>query len=334
MISELETPEISKLEQGAQSDAGRRANALVSVVVPVFNEEQVVAPLHSRLIDVLPLIAPAFEVIFVNDGSVDRSGEMLDAICVADPRFKALHFSRNFGHQAAVTAGLSAARGDCMVVLDADLQDPPELIGDLLEKWRDGYEVVYAQRISREGESFLKRATAFLFYRVLHRISDLEPPPDTGDFCLMDRKVVNVLNSMPERQPYLRGLRVWVGFRQTAVPFERKARFAGKTKYPVRKLIGLAVDGMLGMSKVPLRLAMYLGLMVSAFSFLLGAFYLIQHAIGTDSAPRGWASTVVLILFLGGIQLVCIGVIGEFIGRIYDEVKERPRYIISRSTGF
>jgi dolichol-phosphate mannosyltransferase len=302
--------------------------------VPVFNEEQVISLLHSRLSAVLPPIAPQFEVIFVNDGSVDRTAEIVDAICAADTRFKALHFSRNFGHQAAVTAGLSAARGDCIVVIDADLQDPPELIADLVEKWRTGYDVVYAQRISREGEGFLKKATAFLFYRVLNRISDLQPPPDTGDFCLMDRKVVNVLNSMPERKPYLRGLRVWVGFRQTAVPFERKARFAGETKYPLRKVIALAVDGMIGMSKVPLRLAMYLGLLVSAFSFILGVVYLIQHALGTDAAPRGWASTVVLILFLGGIQLVCIGVIGEFIGRIYDEVKERPRYIISRSTGF
>jgi glycosyltransferase involved in cell wall biosynthesis len=334
MITELETPGISKLEQTTGTEAIRRSNALISIVVPVYNEEQVLPALHERLTEVLPPIAPAVEVIFVNDGSMDRSAEMIDSICAADSRFKALHFSRNFGHQAAVTAGLSGSTGDCVVVLDADLQDPPELIAELLDKWRSGYDVVYAQRISREGEGFLKKTTAFLFYRVLHRISDLEPPPDTGDFCLMDRKVVNVLNSMPERQPYLRGLRVWVGFRQTAVPFERKARFAGTTKYPVRKLFSLAVDGMLGMSKVPLRLAMYLGLMVSAFSFLLGAFYLIQHAIGTDSAPRGWASTVVLILFLGGIQLVCIGVIGEFIGRIYDEVKERPRYIISRSTGF
>lgn len=334
MMSELESSTATQLELGTEVAVTRPPDALITIVVPVFNEEQVISSLHERLLKVLPPIANDFEVIFVNDGSADRTAELVDSICSADPRFKALHFSRNFGHQAAVAAGLSASRGDCVVVIDADLQDPPELIGDLLARWRSGYDVVYAQRTSREGEGLLKKATAFLFYRVLNRIGDLEPPPDTGDFCLMDRKVVDVLNSMPERKPYWRGLRVWVGFRQTAVPFERKARYAGKTKYPLRKIIALAADGMIGMSKVPLRLAMYLGLLVSAFSFVLGAFYLIEHAMGRDAAPRGWASTVVLILFLGGIQLVCIGVIGEFIGRIYDEVKERPRYIISRSTGF
>jgi dolichol-phosphate mannosyltransferase len=259
---------------------------------------------------------------------------MVDAISRSDPRFKALHFSRNFGHQAAVTAGLHAATGSAVVVIDADLQDPPELIQDMLARWREGFDVVYAQKVRRKGVAPLKNAAYFLYYRILRSLTDVDVPPDTGDFCLMDRKIVDLLNAMPERNRYVRGLRAWLGFRQTAIMFERPARFAGETKYPLRRMIGLAVDGILALSKAPLRLAMYFGFTVSAISLGLLVYFMIERLFSTVNPPRGWASTIVVILFLGGVQLICLGVIGEFIGRIYDEVKQRPLYIVGRSTGF
>jgi glycosyltransferase involved in cell wall biosynthesis len=307
---------------------------LLSVVIPVYNEELVIEALHSRLLQVLAPTFPSFEIIFVNDGSKDKSGRLLDAICNSDSRFKTLHFSRNFGHQAAVTAGLHAATGQAVVVSDADLQDPPELIQDMIAKWRDGFDVVYAQKIVRKGIGPLKRAAYYIYYRVLRSLSDVEVPPDTGDFCLMDRKIVDLLNSMPERNRYVRGLRAWLGFNQTAIMFERPARFAGETKYPFRRMVGLATDGILSLSKAPLRLAMYFGFLSSAFSFALLIAFMIERIFGPGNLARGWASTIVVILFLGGVQLICLGVIGEFIGRIYDEVKQRPLYIVGRSTGF
>jgi glycosyltransferase involved in cell wall biosynthesis len=322
-----------------QRDSSLRSSAppgepgQLSVVVPIFNEEAVIEALHSRLLQVLAPAGRRFEVIFVNDGSRDRSAELLDAICRSDSRFKALHFSRNFGHQAAVTAGLRAVSGACAVVMDADLQDPPELILLMTQKWEEGFEVVYAQKERREGQSAMLRASQYVYYRLLRRLSDVDVPPDTGDFCLMDRQVVDLLNSMPERNRYVRGLRAWLGFRQTAIMFERPARYAGYTHYSLGKMVGLATDGILALSKAPLRLATYMGFLVSAASFLLGVFFAIQRLTGTARAARGWASTIVVVLFLGGVQLICIGVIGEFIGRIYDEVKQRPLYIIARSTG-
>jgi len=308
--------------------------SLLSVIVPVYNEEAVLEPFHSRILQTLLPLGESFEIIFVNDGSVDRSPAMLDSISRSDSRFKALHFSRNFGHQAAVTAGLRAASGDCAVVMDADLQDPPEMIVEMLRRWREGFEVVYAQKKRRDGASPLLRAAYYVYYRVLRRLTDVEVPPDTGDFCLMDRKIIDLLNAMPERNRYVRGLRAWLGFRQTAILFERPARFAGETKYPFRRLVGLATDGVLSLSKAPLRLATYMGFIVSGASFVLGVFFAIQQLTGTAHAARGWASTIVVVLFLGGVQLICIGVIGEFIGRIYDEVKQRPLYVVDRRTGF
>ena len=305
----------------------------ISLVVPIFNEQAVIEALHSRLLQALVPTGETFEVIFVDDGSKDRSPEMLDSICNTDRRFKALHFSRNFGHQAAVTAGLRATSGECAVVMDADLQDPPELIVDLLKKWREGYEVVYAQKKRRKDHNPFLRAAYYVYYRVLRKLTDIEVPLDSGDFCLMDRKVVDLLNAMPERNRYVRGLRAWLGFRQTAILFDRPARLAGETKYSFGRLIGLATDGILSLSKAPLRLATYMGFIVSGVSFLLGVFFAIQQIMGTAHAARGWASTIVVVLFLGGVQLICIGVIGEFIGRIYDEVKQRPPYVVSRSTG-
>jgi dolichol-phosphate mannosyltransferase len=258
---------------------------------------------------------------------------MLDQIARSDPRFKAIHFSRNFGHQAAVTAGLHAASGQIVVVIDADLQDPPELIHEMIAKWNEGFDVVYAQKRRREGVPFFKRISYRLFYKVLGSLSDVDVPPETGDFCLMDRQIVDLLNAMPERNRYVRGLRAWLGFKQTAVMFERPARFAGETKYPFRRMVGLAVDGILSLSKAPLRLAMYVGFFASAISFILLIAFIVERLFGSTHLARGWASTIVVILFLGGVQLICLGVIGEFIGRIYDEVKQRPLYIVSRSTG-
>ena len=307
---------------------------LLSVVVPVYNEEAVIEALHSRLLQVLSPSLASFEIIFVNDGSRDATPSMIDAICKSDSRFKALHFSRNFGHQAAVTAGLHAVTGNVVVVIDADLQDPPELIQEMIAKWREGYDVVYAQKIRREGVGPLKRAAYYIYYRFLRGLTDVEVPPDTGDFCLMDRKIVDLLNAMPERNRYVRGLRAWLGFRQTAIRFERPARFAGETKYPFRRMVGLAVDGILSLSKAQLRLAMYFGYFASAIIFALLVYFVLERLFGPGNLARGWASTIVVILFLGGVQLICLGVIGEFIGRIYDEVKQRPLYIVGRSTGF
>ncbi len=307
---------------------------LLSVVVPVFNEELVIEALHSRLLQVLAPSVESFETVFVNDGSRDKTGVMIDAICKSDSRFKALHFSRNFGHQAAVTAGLHAVTGSVIVVIDADLQDPPELILEMMTKWREGYDVVYAQKKRREGVDPFRKSAYYIYYRLLRNLTDVEVPPDTGDFCLMDRKIVDLLNAMPERNRYVRGLRAWLGFRQTAIHFERPARFAGETKYPFRRMVALAVDGILSLSKAPLRLAMYFGFMASAFSFALLLYFIFERLFGPGNLARGWASTIVVILFLGGVQLICLGVIGEFIGRIYDEVKQRPLYIVGRSTGF
>lgn len=305
----------------------------VSLVVPIYNEEEVIEALHSRLIQVLAPAVEKFEVIFVNDGSRDRSADMLDSICHADQRFKALHFSRNFGHQAAVTAGLHAAGGAVVVVIDADLQDPPELVLEMLEHWAGGSHVVYAQKKTRQGVGPVKRAAYYVYYRILNKLTEIEVPPDTGDFCLMDRQIVDLLNAMPERNRYIRGLRAWLGFTQTAILFERPGRYAGTTKYPFRKMMGLAVDGVLSLSKAPLKLAMYFGFFASAVSFLLGLYFVIERLSGGTYLARGWASTIVVILFLGGVQLICLGVIGEFIGRIYDEVKQRPLYVIGRTTG-
>jgi polyisoprenyl-phosphate glycosyltransferase len=321
-------------QKGGRLETADPARPLISVVVPVYNEHEVIEALHSRLLQVLAPELPSFEVVFVNDGSRDTSAQMLDQIVLSDPRFKAIHFSRNFGHQAAVTAGLHAASGQVVVVIDADLQDPPELIHQMIEKWDEGFDVVYAQKKRREGIGPLKRASYYMYYRVLGSLSDVEVPPDTGDFCLMDRQIVDLLNAMPERNRYVRGLRAWLGFRQTAIPFERPARFAGETKYPFKRMVGLGVDGILSLSKAPLRIAMYLGFFASAISFLLLVAFIIERLFGSGQTTRGWASTIVVILFLGGIQLICLGVIGEFIGRIYDEVKQRPLYVVGRSTGF
>lgn len=306
----------------------------LSAVVPVYNEEGSLGELHRRVTAVLESLELPYELILVDDGSRDRTPGIIAELCADDPRVRAVHFSRNFGHQAALAAGLQHASGRGVVVLDADLQDPPELIPELVARWREGFQVVYAQRRKREMEGLVKRGAAFLFYRTLKRITRFEIPADTGDFCLMDRTVVDLLNSMPERNRYVRGLRAWVGFRQTAVPFDRPPRFAGEPKYTFAGSFGLAVNGILALSKFPLRVATYFGLLVSLASFLLGIWYIAQRLIGHADQVRGWASTVVIVLFLGGVQLLTIGIIGEYLSRIYDEVKQRPLFVVRERLGF
>jgi glycosyltransferase involved in cell wall biosynthesis len=305
----------------------------LSLVIPVFNEEATLPELRGRLSEILPLVGGETEVILVNDGSRDATPELVSGICREDARFRGIHFSRNFGHQAAVAAGLRYSRGRAVVVMDADLQDPPQLVLSLLQKWREGYEVVYARHTRREREGWLKRLFAFGYYRVLQRVAQHDVPSDTGDFCLMDRRVVDLLNTMPERNRYIRGLRAWVGFRQTAVDFERPGRFAGEPKYTFRKSLSLAVNGIISLSKAPLRIATWFGLIVSLTSFVLAVAFVIQKlTVGFEI--RGWASTVVIILFLGGVQLLTIGIIGEYISRIYDEVKQRPLFVVRELDNF
>ncbi|HEX5072834.1 MAG TPA: glycosyltransferase family 2 protein [Gemmatimonadaceae bacterium] len=306
---------------------------LISVVIPVYNEEATLDTLFSTLRDRLAALAVSYEVVLIDDGSRDRTGEMIAEMTRRDRRFRSVQFSRNFGHQAAVTAGLHFARGSAVVVMDADLQDPPELLGSMIARWREGYHVVYAQRIKRHAEGVLKRGIAFAYYRLLQRLTDVDIPADTGDFCLMDRRVVDLLNRMPERNRYLRGMRAWLGFRQTAVPFERPPRVAGEPKYTFFKSLGLGINGIVGFSRVPLRIATYLGLTASAFSILLTVWAVYQRFVGSETV-RGWASTLVVILLLGGAQLLMIGIVGEYLSRIYDEVKQRPMYVIGDLRGF
>jgi len=304
-----------------------------SLVVPVYNEAENLYALYDRLRAIVDRLGPT-ELIFIDDGSRDRSLAILRALRDRDPRLCYLSFARNFGHQTAVTAGLNFARGRAIVVMDADLQDPPELLPELADRWRQGYEVVYARRTKRRAESRFKRWSAHLFYRLLQRLADVNIPADTGDFCLMDRRVVEVLNRMPERHRYIRGLRAWVGFRQTSVEFERDPRHAGTVKYTFRKSLGLAIDSLVSFSIVPLRLSTYLGLTASLVSLLMACLVLYWRLYQPDSPVTGLAAIVITILFIGSVQLVCIGILGEYIGRIYDEVKGRPLYAIAETAGF
>jgi polyisoprenyl-phosphate glycosyltransferase len=310
-----------------------RAVPAVSVVLPCYNERDNLDPLSERLAPLLEKLAGGrFEVIVVDDASTDGSAERLDALAAADPRFKVIHFSRNFGHQAALSAGLDASTGDAVVLMDADLQDPPEVIEAFLERWRAGFAVVYGVR-RRRKEGPLKRAAYSVFYRSLRAMSQIDLPLDAGDFCLMDRAVVEAVRGLPESQRFLRGLRSWVGFRQVGVEYERAGRHAGEPKYTFRKLVKLALSGYIGFSTVPLRLASWLGLAAAIGGFALAAFSLATRILGIP-APHGWASTVAIILFVGGVQLVVLGVMGEYLGRVLDEVRRRPSYVVRSRVGF
>lgn len=304
----------------------------LSVVIPIFNEEEILPELRRRLVAVLEAITPDFEVIFVDDGSSDSSPGLLAAMCAEDPRLKTVVLSRNFGHQVALSAGIDHASGAAVVLMDGDLQDPPELIPDLLAKLREGYDVVYATKGKRH-EGALKRAGFRLFYRLLSRLSNLELPLDAGIFSIMDRRTVEILRSMPERNRYISGLRAYAGGRQTGIRFDRGARYAGAPRQTTRKLVRLALDALLSFSYVPLRLATYAGFATSGLAFLLLAAILVIRLF-TDLAIPGWASVMSAVLFLGGVQLLTVGIIGEYIGRIFDEVKGRPYYVVERKLGF
>ncbi len=304
-----------------------------SLVIPVYNEEDTLPEMYRRLCQVMEPLPGVFELILVDDGSRDRSLVQMRKLREQDERVRYLSLARNFGHQIAVTAGLQFATGDCVLILDADLQDPPELIPDMIERWQEGYDVVYAQRTSRQREGWLKRFLAFAFYRILRQLVDVEIPTDTGDFCLMDRRVVEVLNAMPERNRYLRGLRSWVGFQQTAIKFQRDPRFAGKPKYTFFKSWLLAIDGIISLSRVPLKLSTYVGLFAAALSLMMMLLVLYWRLFEPGSPLIGAALITMAIFFIGGVQLVCIGILGEYIGRIYEEVKGRPLYIVREAAG-
>jgi glycosyltransferase involved in cell wall biosynthesis len=297
----------------------------VSVVVPLYNEQENVAELYRRLRQALQALDVAYEMVFVDDGSRDATPWLIDALHAADADLVALHLSRNFGHQAAVTAGLDHARGRAVVVMDGDLQDPPEIVPQFLRLWRDGHEVVYAVRQHRK-EGPLKRLGYHAFYRILNAISDIDIPLDSGDFCLMDRKVVDALNRLPERMRFIRGLRTFVGFRQVGLAYERAARAAGRPKYSFRALISLAIDGLISFSSYPLRLVTYLGIASASLALVL-TVWVLADALFNHTAPRGWASTVVVVLFMGSVQLISLGIIGEYIRLIFLESKQRPSYI-------
>ncbi|KJH73137.1 glycosyltransferase family 2 protein [Aliterella atlantica] len=305
-----------------------------SFIIPIYNEEETIAEMYRRVSAVMDRMDGAVELILINDGSRDRSLKLMRDLHDRDSRVCYLSLARNFGHQIAVTAGLNFARGQVIVILDADLQDPPELIPDMVEMWRQGFQVVYAQRSQRRQEGWFKKFTAYSFYRLLKKLADVDIPTDTGDFCLLDRQVVDVLNSMPERNRYIRGLRSWIGFRQTAIRFERDPRFAGDVKYTFRKSLALAINGLVSFSKVPLRLSTYVGLF-SAIAAIIMALLVLYWRIFTPSSPlAGYTIILMAIFFLGAVQLVCVGILGEYVGRIYEEVKGRPLYTVGEVGGF
>ena len=303
----------------------------ISVVIPMYYEEEVAEECYKRLTKVLKSINNySYEIIFVNDGSKDKTLPILEGIAEKDKDVKVISFSRNFGHQCAVTAGIKFVTGDAVVIIDADLQDPPELIPDMLKLWEEGNEVIYAKRKTREGESKFKLFTAKMFYKTLNALSDVEIPKDTGDFRLVDRKVVDTINNMPEHNKFLRGLFSWVGYKQTPFEYERKERFAGKTKYPLKKMIKLASDGIISFSSKPLKLVGGIGILTILISIVLLIYSIVSYIFKLNNLTSGWTSIMVAITFFSGVQLLSIWIIAEYIARIYDESKQRPQYIIDK----
>jgi polyisoprenyl-phosphate glycosyltransferase len=299
----------------------------ISIIAPIYNELDNLPELYRRVKAVMESTGESWELVLVDDGSSDGSTERILELAKADKAIRPVIFARNFGHQVAITAGWDYARGQAVVIIDADLQDPPEVIPELIEKWRQGYEVVYAVRAEREGESWFKKTTASLFYRIVHRITDVKIPVDTGDFRLMDRKVVDVLKTMRERHRFPRGMSAWVGFRQVGVPYKRAARHAGVTKYPFKKMLKLALNAITGFSYFPLQLATYFGFIAAGLA-IIAIPVVISMRLAGQAAFLGQATTLIAVLFLGGVQLISLGVLGEYLGRIYDEVKGRPLYIV------
>ncbi|MBW2159179.1 MAG: glycosyltransferase family 2 protein [Deltaproteobacteria bacterium] len=299
----------------------------LSLIIPVYNEEAIIEELDRRLKGFLSEMDERWEVVFVDDGSQDRTSEMLNEIAAAEPRYKVISFSRNFGHQAAITAGMDHAEGDAVVIMDADLQDPPEVVTEMIQKWREGYDVVYGQRSIRHGESIFKRATAAAFYRLLRALLPIEVPLDTGDFRLMSRRVVLSMRALREQHRFVRAMVSWVGFKQAAVQYERPERFAGETKYPLRKMMRFAIDGITSFSIVPLRLATWLGLL-SGFVAIVISGWALYAAIAGQTVP-GWATIMIAVALAASAQLIMTGILGEYIGRIYEEVKRRPLYVVA-----
>jgi len=312
---------------------------MISIVIPCYNEEAVIPALYERLTAAVGKLNCSYEVVVVDDCSTDASWGLLTAISHKDNRWKAIRLSRNFGQQVAASAAIFHATGDCAILIDADLQDPPEEIGRFVEKWHQGYEVVYTVRAKRK-EHILKRALYRTFYLLLASVANIHIPLDSGDFCLIDRKVIDILNSMPEQNRFIRGVRAWVGFRQIGLVYERNARAAGESKYTYRKLLQLALDGIFSFSTIPLRFTTCFGFFVTIFAFLFGFFAILQHFFAEASARlgiapvTGFTTTITAIFFMGGVQLICFGIMGEYIGRIYDQVKGRPLWVISDKNGF
>lgn len=298
-----------------------------SIIAPIYNEIDNLPELYRRVQEVMDASGEPWELILVDDGSTDGSTEKIRALAKADKTVRPVIFARNFGHQVAITAGWDYARGDAVVIIDADLQDPPEVILDLAAKWKEGYEVVYATRSEREGESWFKLWSASVFYRIIYRITDVRIPMDTGDFRLMDRKVVDVLKQMKERHRFPRGMSAWVGFKQVGVPYKRSARFAGETKYPFKKMLRLALNAVTGFSYFPLQVATYFGFISAAIAIFAIPVVVYLRMTGSG-AFFGQATTLIAVLFLGGVQLISLGILGEYIGRLYDEAKGRPLYIV------
>ncbi|NLG18639.1 MAG: glycosyltransferase family 2 protein [Fibrobacter sp.] len=310
----------------------------ISLIIPCYNEQEVLHKLYDRVTPVLEKTGDDYEVILIDDGSRDNSLSIMEEFHERNSKWKYLSFSRNFGHQTAVSAGIFYCSGDCAVIIDADLQDPPELIPDLICKWKEGFKVVYAVRKKRK-EGIVKRFCYSAFYRLLAKSASISIPLDSGDFCLMDRVVLNRIKSMPESNRFIRGMRAWVGFKQIGIEYERDARAAGKPQYTFSKLLRLAFDGIFSFSTMPLRMTAVFGFIISFFSFIFAAYSLVQRIFAdffmqyNFKLVPGFATTIVSIFFLGGVQLICLGVIGEYIGRVYDEVKRRPLWVISKASG-
>lgn len=304
----------------------------ISVVVPMYYEEEVVNECYTRLSNVFTgLNKYDYEFIFVNDGSKDKTLELLEKIAVKDKKVKIISFSRNFGHQCAVTAGLKITTGDAVIIIDADMQDPPELIEEMISLWEEGNEVIYAKRKARRGESYFKLFTAKMFYKLLDGLSDVKIPQDTGDFRLADKKVIDVINNLPEHNKFLRGLFSWVGYKQVPIEYERKERFAGKTKYPFKKMLKLAIDGIISFSNKPLKILGIIGIFSIIISFAILIYSLVSYLFKLNSLTAGWTSLMVTITFFSGVQLLSIWLMSEYISRIYDESKGRPQYIIDKT---
>jgi dolichol-phosphate mannosyltransferase len=305
----------------------------ISIVVPCFNEESVILETNRRLIGTMTQTGRCFELVYVDDGSRDHTLTLLTSLQLADARIRVVSLSRNFGHQLAITAGLHHSRGQAVVLIDADLQDPPEVIPKMIARWREGYEVVYGTRMSREGETAFKTKTAEWFYRLMNCISEIPIPLDSGDFRLLDRKAVDVLVSMPERDRFVRGMVSWVGFRQIAVPYDRIARRAGESKYSLFRMVCFAADGILSFSILPVRLATFLGIAVT-LGTVVAAAAIIAFRLSGPFQPGPWLAVLLAVFFVGGVQLTCLGVLGEYLGRIYGESKRRPLYVVRETRGF